>query len=309
MDAVVFGEEEGAIGFEDIDETGEACEVAVAGEIAGTGGGGGAVGETGEAALFLTEVDECGFDVFECGEDGFFVVGGGGSGVSGLGVGGGAELAGVEDGPAEAGAEGPEIALVIEERGGFDGLEAGGGGEAEARVEIGDGDADAGVGGGEFAFGAANVRAAEEEIAGEPDGDPSELCGERFGGGEVGDEVGWGGAEEDAETVDGASGTGFEDGEGGGGGFGLLFGAGDIEVGGEACGEPLGGEGQGVALGFEILFCDETTGLIAAEFEVGGGGFCGEGDLDGAEVFDGGVERGVGGFRGAAETAEEVDFP
>ena len=115
LDAVVFCEEEGAIGFEDIDEAGEACEVAVACEVAGAGGGGGAVGETGEAALFLTEVDECGFDVFEGGEDGFFVVGGGGSGVSGLGVGGGAELAGVEDGPAEAGAEGPEIALVIEE--------------------------------------------------------------------------------------------------------------------------------------------------------------------------------------------------
>ncbi len=59
LDAVVFGEEEGAIGFEDIDEAGEACEVAVAGEIAGAGGGGGAVGETGETALFLTEVDEC----------------------------------------------------------------------------------------------------------------------------------------------------------------------------------------------------------------------------------------------------------
>lgn len=239
LDAGVFGEEEGAIGFEDIDEAGEACEVAVAGEIAGAGGGGGAVGETGETALFLTEVDEGGFDVFEGGEDGFFVVGGGGLGVSGLGVGGGAELTGIEDGPAETGAERPEIALVIEERGGFDGLETGGGGEAEARVEIGDGDADAGVGGGEFAFGAADVRAAEEEVAGESDGDPAEVRGERFWGGEVRDEVGWGGAEEDAEPVDGAAGTGFEDGEGGGGGFGLLFGAGDIEVGGEAGGEPL----------------------------------------------------------------------
>jgi hypothetical protein len=35
LDAGVFGEEESAIGFEDIDEAGEACEVAVAGEIAG----------------------------------------------------------------------------------------------------------------------------------------------------------------------------------------------------------------------------------------------------------------------------------
>ena len=131
--------------------------------------------------MLLTKADEAAFDVLEGKIDGFFK-GEGGLFLTGILDGDVAfDFASSEDGPAQAGPEGPQTSFAFEEFFGLDGGNARAGSQGKFWIEIGYGDANTGGGGGELAFRAADVGTAADEVAGQANGDARRPNGLGFG--------------------------------------------------------------------------------------------------------------------------------
>ena len=222
--------------------------------------------------------------------------------------------------------EGAAEAAALEDRDGDAGAEAvGAGGEAEVAElgrlkgegaaegdlgeEVGLGLADVGGGGVELGFGLADVGTAPGQLGGEADGDAGGDGGDRLGGGEFGGKRAGGSAEEEGDGVDALRFLLFELGDGGGGGFALGGGVGDVEVGGEAAAGALGSEAGAFLGGAEVGAGDAEGFLGAAELYVAAGEFREAGDEGLAPGFHGGVDVGVRALDGAADAPPEVEFP
>jgi len=221
----------------------------------------------------------------------------------------GADAAGVEEVPGDAGRDVPEAAAPIGEMAELFALQAQGGGDGELGIEVGGRDADAGAGGGELALGAADIGAAAEQLGGEAGRDLGRALGDRLDLLQLGDEGPRLAAEEDAQAVAGLVALGLERGDLGLGAGNLSLGAGDVEL--AAAGQPGLGlrDLGGVLLDLDVALGDLDLLLEAAELEVISRDFSEERDQGVAAAFDLCGDVGVGGLDVAADAAEDVDFP
>ena len=69
------------------------------------------------------------------------------------------------------------------------------------------------------------------------------------------------------------------------------------------------GDLSGVFLGFQIVLCDHNLLLVTAELDVIECHFSDDADLHVADIFDCGLDIGIGRFHVAAQAAEQVEFP
>ena len=330
--------EELALGVEDVKEVAEAGVVFVAGDLVGGLCGLDAKAELAEAFLFLLAAGESVADVGEGGEDGVLVVGKGGFLLLGLDVDVGDDLAAVEDGEGDAGADAVDVAVPVDEVADVEGVEAEVAGDVDGGVALGLGGAE-GVGGGlEAALDGVDVGAAADGVGGDAVFEVKALGGGDGGGAEAGglaagavflallgflggalhevgvfDDLGGEGAGGDAaEEGDGVLGggdLGLEGGDGGGGGAEVVFGLVFFELVGEAAGVAVGLEVVVVLLEAEVVLGDHEAALEGAELDVVGGEVGGDGDPHGLEVGLGSLCLGLGGADEVGVFAEEVKLP
>ena len=172
LNPLFFGGEKLSLGIQDVEVGDQALGVELGGLVKSAAGGMDGEGKVLFALNFMHIRKKGVFDIGKGGFDGFFIGGVGGKLLGLAKIDGGLNLAEVDDGPANRGAEGgaePELIAG----GGFkkgDLLKSRRTGEEKAGEEIGGGDADAGGGGAKVLFSLANVGAAAKKIGRKADG-------------------------------------------------------------------------------------------------------------------------------------------
>ncbi len=259
--------------------------------------------------LFFGIGHQSGFDVFQGGKDRFLVIKQRFllEGVLEFDI--PADAAAGKNRPGDAGAERPEFTVGASQQGDVVGGKTGIAGQKKSGEQVGGGHTDTGGGGMQLRFGPTDIRAAADQIGGQPHGNLRRGGGNGEGPGQGFFQGAGVLAQQHAQAVDGSPGGGLQDRDLGGGAVYLGVSVGHIQTADKAGLETLVGDPGGFFLGLQILPGNGQLLLEAPEAEVVVADVAHQGDQDIPAVFNRGLEVGAGGFKVAPGPAKNIQFP